>query len=182
MPLYTRTGDDGTTAFADGRRARKDDPLVEAFGALDEANCHIGLARDGIVDSELDAALGFVQQRLFDCAAAIAAACGHGSPRPLPDAADTEALERVIDRYELRSGAFAGFVLPGGDASASRLQVARAVLRRAERRAVTAAAGRPEAEPALRFINRAADLLYAAARYTAAGSETPWDADAPRPA
>ncbi|MDO8964646.1 MAG: cob(I)yrinic acid a,c-diamide adenosyltransferase [Coriobacteriia bacterium] len=181
MSLYTRTGDDGMTSYADGHRARKDDPLIEAFGALDEANCHIGLARDGIVDSELDAALGFVQHRLFDCSAALSAAVGHGTPHALPDADDITALERVIDRYEERSGAFAGFVIPGGDTSASRLQVARAVLRRAERRLVTALDGATGAATALAFVNRAADLLYAAARYTASGSETPWESDAARP-
>jgi cob(I)alamin adenosyltransferase len=170
--IYTRTGDDGTTSLPAGRRVAKSDPLVEAFGALDEANSHIGLARLDVVDSELDRVLGFVQQRLFNCAAAL------GGSAVGVDAEDIAALERAIDRYTARVGGFDGFVLPGADESAARLHVARTVLRRAERAVVTA--GDASAD-VLAFINRASDLLYVAARFSAGGSEARWDAEAPRP-
>jgi cob(I)alamin adenosyltransferase len=170
--IYTRAGDDGTTSLPGGARVPKTDPRIEAFGALDEANSHIGLARLDVVDSELDRVLGFVQQRLFNCAASL------GGAAVSVDADDVAALERSIDRYTARLGGFDGFVLPGADESAARLHVARTVLRRAERAVV--AAGSASAD-VLAFINRASDLLYVAARFSAGGSESRWDADAPRP-
>jgi cob(I)alamin adenosyltransferase len=170
--IYTRTGDDGTTSLPGGARVPKTDALIEAFGALDEANSHIGLARLDVLDSEMDTVLGFVQQRLFNCAAAL------GGAAVGVDADDIAALERAIDRYTARIGGFDGFVLPGADESAARLHVARAVLRRAERAVVSAGSASADV---LAFINRASDLLYVAARFAAGGSEARWDADAPRP-
>jgi cob(I)alamin adenosyltransferase len=170
--IYTRTGDDGTTSLPGGSRVPKTDPLIEAFGALDEANSHIGLARLDVLDSELDTVLGFVQQRLFNCAAAL------GGAAVGVDAEDVASLERSIDRYTARVGAFDGFVLPGADESAARLHVARTVLRRAERAVVAAGTADPHV---LAFLNRAGDLLYVAARFSAGGGEKHWDADAPRP-
>lgn len=170
--IYTRTGDDGTTSLPDGTRVPKTDPRIEAFGALDEANCHIGLARLDLVDSELDRVLGFVQQRLFNCAAAL------GGAAVAVDAEDVTALEHAIDHYAGMLGGFDGFVLPGSDESAARLHIARAVLRRAER--AIAAVGSEDAN-VLAFVNRASDLLYVAARFSGAGNEYRWDAEAPRP-
>lgn len=170
--IYTRTGDDGTTSWPGRGRVGKDDRLIEAVGALDEANSHLSLARIDIVDSELDAALSFVQQRLFNCAAAL------GGAAVSVDGEDVAALERAIDRFSARSGGFTGFVLPGCDEASARLHVARTVLRRAERALVATAAASPQV---LAFVNRASDLVYAAARYTCGSGETRWDAEAPRP-
>lgn len=180
MPIYTRHGDDGTTSLADGTRVRKDDDAIEFFGTLDEANSHIGLARVHVVDSDLDAVLAFVQHRLFNCAACAATAQPtQGVPKV--DAADVAALEAAIDRYVEHNKGLAGFMLPGCDEASARLHVARTVLRRAERRAVTLAAGAPVPPEVLAFLNRAGDLLYVAARYVGAGGECPWQPDAPRP-
>jgi cob(I)alamin adenosyltransferase len=170
--IYTRTGDGGTTSLPKGTRVPKTDPVIEAFGALDEANCHIGLARLDLVDSELDRTLGFLQQRLFNCAAAL------GGSAVGVDAEDVAALEHAIDRYTARLGGFDGFVLPGSDESSARLHVARAVLRRAERAVVAAGVGDAQVHA---FINRASDFLYVAARFSAGGADSAWDAEAPRP-
>ena len=178
--IYTRTGDGGSTSIVGGKRVSKSDPHVAFYGALDEANCSIGFARVHVLDSGLDAALEFLQQRLFNCAA-----CALG-PKPAPgapqvDAADTSALEMAIDHYTSRSGGFEGFVLPGCDEASARLHLARTAVRRAEREAVALAAVDPLDNEVLAFLNRASDLLYAAARWVGAGGECAWDPDLDRP-
>jgi cob(I)alamin adenosyltransferase len=178
--IYTRTGDDGTTSSVGGARVRKDDPRIDFYGALDEANCHVGLARIDLVESGLDAALGFIQHRLFNCGA-----CALGGTEvptgPRVDAEDIASLEAVIDRYTARTGSPFGFSLPGCDEVSARLHVARAVMRRAEREAVRLSETEPVDPLVLAFLNRASDLLYVAAHYMGAGNECSWRPDAERP-
>jgi len=117
--IYTRTGDEGSTALPDGTRVRKDDPRIELFGALDEANCLIGLARVNVVDSDVDAVLEFLQHRLFNCSACLAL----GQPSqtmPAISAEDITALETAIDRFTDRLGGFRGFTLPRASSPAIR--------------------------------------------------------------
>jgi cob(I)alamin adenosyltransferase len=178
--IYTRTGDDGETSLPDGTRIGKDDPRIELFGALDEANCAIGFSRVHVLDSSLDAWLEFLQHRLFNCGA-----CALGKkPEPgAPDvsADDVAALEAAIDHYSSRAGGSKGFVLPGCDEASGRLHLARVALRRAERAAVRACATGPIAPEVLAFLNRASDLLFVAAWWTGAGSECAWRPDAEPP-
>ena len=174
--IYTRGGDDGTTSLAGGARVRKDDPAIELLGALDEANSLIGLARVGVVGSDIDDVLGFVQQRLLNIGAAVAGGTG-----VLVSAEDVTALEAAIDRFTTKMGGFEGFVLPGCDEASARLHVARAVLRRAERAAVRARQEDLVPANVLPFLNRASDLLYVTARQAGAGNDCRWDPDAPRP-
>jgi len=174
--IYTRTGDDGTTSLADGSRVAKDSARIELFGAIDEANCHIGLARVHVVDSDLDEVLAFLQHRLFNCTACVATAEPTiGMPR-ITDS-DVAVIEAAIDRYAARVGGFGEFMLPGCDEASARLHVARAVMRRAERRAVTLIEHERVAPEVLAFLNRASDLLYIAARYAGAGAECSWQPD-----
>lgn len=174
--IYTRTGDDGTTSLADGSRVAKDSARIELFGAIDEANCHIGLARVHVVDSDLDEVLAFLQHRLFNCTACLATS-EPSIDMPRVSDEDVTALEAAIDRYAARIGGSAGFMLPGCDEASARLHVARAVMRRAERRAVTLIEHEPVTPEVLAFLNRASDLLYVAARYAGAGAECSWDPD-----
>jgi cob(I)alamin adenosyltransferase len=178
--VYTRTGDDGTTSLADGSRVSKDDPRVELFGAIDEASCLVGLARVNIVDSDLDAVLEFVQQRLFNCSACLANPEVTGDV-PFVRADDVKALEDAIDKYVGRMGPMVGFILPGCDEASARLHVARAVMRRAERAAVTLAAVSHVDPEVLAFLNRSSDMLYVAARYTGSGNECRWNPEAEPP-
>jgi cob(I)alamin adenosyltransferase len=181
MPtVYTRGGDDGTTSLADGTRVRKDDPRIELLGAIDEANCLIGLARVNVVDSDLDHVLEFLQHRLFNCSACLATAQpAITMPRVTPE--DTSAIEAAIDRYTDRIGGFAGFMLPGCDETSARLHVARAVMRRAERAAAHLAATEQTDRDVMAFLNRASDLLYTAARFVGAGNECRWLPEIARP-
>lgn len=178
--IYTRTGDDGSTSIVGGERVSKSDPSVAFYGALDEANCMVGFARSHVLDPSLDAALEFLQHRLFNCAAcALGAQPTPAAPRV--DAEDTAALEATIDHYSGRLGGVSGFTLPGCDEGSSRLHLARTAVRRAEREAVRLSTLEPVDPDVLAFLNRASDLLYVAARWVGAGSECAWRPDLERP-
>ncbi|MGC2409360.1 MAG: cob(I)yrinic acid a,c-diamide adenosyltransferase [Methyloceanibacter sp.] len=169
--IYTRTGDDGTTALGSGRRVAKYDLRVEAYGTLDEANAAIGLARLHTRESDpaLDAMLARIQNDLFDLGAQLC------FPDETKDArgrlavtdAQVERLEREIDELNRELQHLRSFVLPGGSPTASFLHLARTVSRRAERLMVALAArsNEPVAPTALRYINRLSDLLFVAARF-----------------
>ena len=132
--IYTRGGDKGETSLSDGSRVAKHDLRVSTFGTVDEANAHIGLARQG-VDSKLDAILLRIQNDLFDLGADLS--------RPIQTESSGKELRIVqsqIDRLEIEIdeintslNPLDSFVLPGGKPSASHLHVARTVTRRAER-------------------------------------------------
>ena len=166
MKLYTRTGDDGTTALFGGRRVRKDALRVEAYGAVDEANAALGMARSQGLDAELDKVLADLQRNLFDVGADLATP--HDAPpraalRPIGEG-DVEALERLIDRYDAEVDPLRQFIVPGGHAASAALQFARAVCRRAERAGVALMAQEEVNAVALRYLNRLSDLLFALAR------------------
>ena len=182
--IYTRTGDSGTTSTADGERLAKDAPRIEAYGTIDEANAFVGAARAFSTDARLDAILGFVQHRFYNCASSTACADPAKSAVAVSED-DTAFLERAIDELEAHTGAIHGFVLPGGGRAASLLHVARTACRRAERRLFALSKDAPVDGNVLRFINRASDLLFAAARYSnraEIGADVQWDKGAPRPA
>lgn len=186
MTLYTRRGDTGTTSLADGSKASKASARVEAYGTVDEAGALVGLARVGVSDELLGDVLRFVQHKLLACAGALASPGGTGAEAPSAvTATDVEALEHAIDTLEDRSGRFSGFVVESSDETATRLNVARAVVRRAERHAVALAEKGGVDPQVLSFLNRTSDTLFAAARYARAlsgAAEEPWDPHARPPA
>jgi cob(I)alamin adenosyltransferase len=169
--IYTRTGDDGTTALASGRRVAKYDLRVEAYGTVDETNAAIGLARLHTRDAMpvLDAMLARIQNDLFDLGADLS------YPDEAKDArgrlavtdAQVERLESEIDTLNGDLQPLRSFVLPGGTPAASFLHLARTLSRRAERLMVALASrpNEPIGPPALRYINRLSDFLFVAARH-----------------
>ena len=169
--IYTRTGDDGTTALGSGRRIAKYDLRVEAYGTLDEANAAIGLARlhTRRSDPALDAMLARIQNDLFDLGAELC------FPEETKDArgrlavtdAQVARLEGEIDELNGELQPLRSFVLPGGSPAASFLHLARTVSRRAERLMVALAArpNEPVGPAALRYINRLSDFLFVASRF-----------------
>lgn len=185
MTIYTRKGDHGTTSLADGARVSKSSVRVDAYGTVDEANSAVGLARAAITDETLDNVLHFVQQRLFNCSSSLAMPQGHeGANTPHIDVADVALLEHAIDRFESTTGPLTHFVIEAGSEPACRLHLARAIMRRAERRIVALMAEEPVDEQVLAFVNRSSDLLFSAARYanvTSGGTEELWDQHAARP-
>ncbi|HET6350724.1 MAG TPA: cob(I)yrinic acid a,c-diamide adenosyltransferase [Coriobacteriia bacterium] len=185
MSIYTRSGDDGQTSLADGSRVSKSSLRVEAYGTVDEANSAIGFARAAGADELLDSVLGFAQQRLFNCASRLATPNAESAGAVAVSAEDVAFLERAIDRFEKTSGPLAHFVVESGSELASRLHIARATVRRAERRVVNLADSEHVDAHVLAFVNRLADALFAAARYANAVAEVAeeaWDPKAEPPA
>jgi cob(I)alamin adenosyltransferase len=183
--IYTRTGDRGETSLADSSRVPKDSLRVEAYGTVDEANSWVGLARAFAADPLLAEVLDFVQHRLFNCSSNLASPPGTPWAVPTIDEADIALLEHAIDRFETATGPLTRFVLPGGAQGAAALHVARTVVRRAERRIVSLSAHEGGVDPLVqKFVNRASDLLFAAARYANnvdGRTDVTWDKARARP-
>ncbi len=163
--VTTRGGDDGTTGMADGIRLPKDDPRVEALGALDELNSHLGLLRAWMVEVSACQQIEEVQQDLFDLGAVVAR-----GQSPWRGEEKLARLERAVTDMNAALAPLEEFLLPGGPAAAAQCHVARAVCRRAERRMV-ALPGLPKTARA--YLNRLSDFLFVLARTLAAEEEAP---------
>ena len=171
MKVYTRRGDDGTTGLLYGGRVDKDDLRTEAYGTVDEAVSALGLSRVvAKADLELHRDLLELQNGLFVAGAELATApeaAGRleaGISKVSPEMV-TE-LEQTIDRYMEQIELRPKFVIPGGTELSARLDVARAALRRAERRVVDLKlAGELADDTVLHYLNRASDAIWAMARY-----------------
>jgi cob(I)alamin adenosyltransferase len=170
--IYTKKGDDGTTSLWYGGRVAKSDVRTDAYGAVDEAGSALGVARAlcGPDDGELAADILRIQNELFVAGAELATApdaagrLEDGVSRVTDEMAD--ALDAVIDRYMDRVSLPPKFVIPGGTALSAQLDLARAIIRRAERRVVALKeADGLSSEAVLRFLNRASDAAYAMARF-----------------
>jgi cob(I)alamin adenosyltransferase len=179
MKIYTKTGDSGLTGLFAGPRVRKDDVRIEAYGAVDELNAFIGLARTQALPAEIESCLARVQNELFAVGAELATPdpVKHGTALIGP--AHAEALEQAIDALEANLPPLRQFVLPGGASSAAHLHVARGICRRAERRVITLA-GEDAAsfQNVLIYLNRLGDYLFVAARWanhSAGATEIPWN-------
>jgi cob(I)alamin adenosyltransferase len=169
--IYTRTGDDGTTALGTGERRKKYDLRIAAYGTLDETNAAIGIVRLHTAgDASLDAALANIQNDLFDAGADLTMP-GKGKG---PDGARltvTEKqvawLEGEIDRLNAELAPLRSFVLPGGNAAAAYLHLARTICRRGER-LIAELKDRPSedvGDDVLKYVNRLSDYLFVASRY-----------------
>jgi len=169
--IYTRTGDKGRTRLSTGEEVDKYNPRVEAYGAVDETNACIGLARlhtknDGV----LDAILERVQNDLFDLGADLAAP-ERGSPLPWEALrivqGQVDRLEQELDSLNDQLDDLTSFVLPAGSPASAALHLARTVCRRAERTSVYLAQieGETVSEPVIRYLNRLSDLLFVASRW-----------------
>jgi cob(I)alamin adenosyltransferase len=170
--IYTRTGDQGTTALGDGTRLPKFDLRITAYGTVDETNAAIGVARQmlGPNDHAADVMLQRIQNDLFDLGAALCVP-DRGEPLPYEPLRMSDAqvvwLETEIDRMNAELKPLTSFVLPGGTPAAAALHMARTICRRAERNMVELAArtDEPVSTSALKYMNRLSDLLFVASRY-----------------
>jgi cob(I)alamin adenosyltransferase len=167
--IYTRGGDTGQTSLGDGSRVSKLDPLVRAYGAVDELNSLVGWAQVEV----RDARLGRIQNELFDLGADLSVpfAADDGKLRITQAAVDR--LERDCDEANAGLPELRSFVLPGGSEAAGRLHVARATCRHAEREVLACAAERELNPLALVYLNRLSDLLFILARAANAGGDEP---------
>jgi len=173
--IYTRGGDKGETSLGDGSRVSKLDPLVRAYGAVDELNSVLGWANVQVADERLRR----IQNELFDLGADLSVPFepDDGKLRIAQEAIDR--LEQECDETNALLPELKSFVLPGGTEVGSRLHVARAVCRRAESVALWAASERPVNPLVLVYLNRLSDLLFILAR--AANAEAGVDGPLWRP-
>jgi cob(I)alamin adenosyltransferase len=166
--IYTRTGDDGTTALGSGERRPKHDLRIAAYGTVDETNAAIGVVRLHLKDQrDLDAMLGRIQNDLFDLGADLAVPQREGKAERLRVlSSQVERLERDIDTLNAALSPLTSFVLPGGTPAAAYLHLSRTICRRAERIMVELAAkpDEPVGDAAIQYINRLSDFLFVASR------------------
>lgn len=167
--IVTKAGDGGKTRLATGEPVSKASARVEAYGAVDEANSAIGVARlHTTADALLDPILDRAQNDLFDLGADLATPeTGEKLPyEPLRvQESQVARIEAEIDALNAKLSPLTSFVLPGGTAAAAHLHVARAVMRRAERAIVALAETEKVSAEAIKFANRMSDLLFVAARW-----------------
>jgi cob(I)alamin adenosyltransferase len=175
--IYTRTGDDGSTALADGSRTAKTDPRLAAYADTEEANCAIGMAITfGELTPDISALLLRVQNELFDVGADLANPITDAPP-PYPplriDEAYITRLETECDAYNADLPTLRSFLLPGGSPGTTLLHMARTVTRRAERSAWAAAAEHGDSVSPLpaRYLNRLSDLLFILSRAANSGHD-----------
>ena len=173
--IYTRTGDDGTTALGDGSRTAKTDSRLAAYADVDEANCAIGVAITfGELPADIATLLARVQNEMFDVGADLCNPITEAPP-PYPplriDDSYITRLESECDSYNADLPTLRSFVLPGGSPGSTLLHVARTVTRRAERSAWAAADEHGDAVSPLpaRYLNRLSDLLFILSRVANAG-------------
>jgi len=160
---YTGTGDKGETSLYGGSRVGKENPRVEAYGAVDELNSHIGLVRAWVKDQRIEAILRTIQRDLFvlggDLATELATA-----KIPRIEKNHVSSLEKVLEGVHGELKPLRRFVLPTGGVVGAGLHVARSVCRRAERRVAALAKAESINPEAIRYLNRLSSLLFDLAR------------------
>lgn len=170
--IYTKTGDDGTTALGSGERVPKNNARITAYGTVDETNAAIGVARLQIPVDQAAVAemLARIQNDLFDMGADL---CVPDNGEPLPytplrlKSAQVDRLEREIDAMNGEMAPLASFVLPGGSPAGAALHLARTICRRAERciMELKFTDGEHVSDAVTHYINRLSDHLFVASRY-----------------
>ena len=188
MRIYTRGGDQGQTSLIYGRRIQKDDPVVEAYGNVDEANSCIGLAISALPTDESFEDLRLmcrrIQRDLFDVGRDLATPEDKRDTFYVSDD-DVTLLESMIDMLDKENPPLTQFILPGGNLAGATFHFARTVTRRAERSVVALQSPNQGASPAAaKYLNRLSDFLFVAARtvnFRTATSEDTVDFSGPKP-
>lgn len=181
--VYTRGGDKGKTSLVGGVRVDKASVKLDSYGAVDELNCLVGIARtaiesdarlDGAVREELDLSLRLVQNKLFDVGSILATPAGKPYPG-MPSLTDADAtdLEKRMDAMQTSLEPLKSFCLPGGTAANAALHHARAVCRRAERDIFRLAREEAVDMQLVKYVNRLSDFLFVMARYAARKAGAP---------
>ena len=165
--IYTKTGDDGTTALGGGQRVEKDSLRIETFGTVDELNAQIGVAIASGLEASLTEHLTRVQNELFHLGSDLCVLEADKAARPVPriEEKHVRALETEMDRMTEALGPLTNFILPGGSLGAGNLHVARTVCRRAERLAVALAREEAIGPFVVKYLNRLSDALFVMSRW-----------------
>lgn len=165
MKIYTRTGDDGNTSLAGGRRVPKFHPRVEAYGSVDELISWIGLLRDFPGNESRKEIMIYIQHQLMKCAATLATEEENGKKDEyLPDKACISIVEEEIDKMEAKLPPIRKFILPGGHLLVSYCHIARCVCRRAERSVLKLNSTENISDIIFKFLNRLSDYLFILSR------------------
>ena len=174
MKIYTKFGDSGETALYGGTRIGKDASRIEAIGAVDELNAHIGYAQTLIDDVDLSDLMAQIQNHLFAIGADLATPTTHTKATEFRIAADfTRVMETAIDTLSEELPPLTNFILPGGCPAGAILHIARVVCRRSERRVVHLAHEEEVNSEIIRSLNRLSDLLFVLARTVNFRAEAP---------
>ena len=181
--VYTRTGDDGTTALGSGQRVSKDSLRIEAYGTVDELNSQIGVALSAGAHESVAAALRTIQNELFHLGSDLCILEEDKKRLPAPKIEERHvlALEKLMDRLSEDLSPLENFILPGGSPAAAALHVARTVCRRAERRVLTLSRQERIGPHAVRYLNRLSDALFVMARHenkASGAADVLWDSRA----
>jgi cob(I)alamin adenosyltransferase len=181
VKIYTKAGDEGLTGLLGPGRFRKDDPRIEAYGAVDELNAAVGIARAAGPDADADRRLARVQDDLFVVGSALADPDPEGPFHQAVKPEYAEALEAWIDELEATLEPLTQFILPGGTPAAASIHLARTVCRRAEREVVRLTHREGESVPSeiIVYLNRLSDFLFVLARAVnarAGVADAPWTA------
>ncbi|MCL4247060.1 MAG: cob(I)yrinic acid a,c-diamide adenosyltransferase [Anaerolineae bacterium] len=166
MKIYTRTGDDGTTALFSGGRVPKYHPRVEAYGTVDEMNSVLGVARALKPSPDTEAYLTHVQSQLFHLGADLATMLDSNNARAIR-ITETQVrwLEESIDALTAQLPPLAAFILPGGTPAAAQIHIARTICRRVERLVAQLAGQEAVNANLLPYLNRLSDFLFTLARW-----------------
>ncbi len=172
MKIYSKTGDDGTTALIGGTRVAKHHLRIESYGTVDELNSWIGLINDHAIDDNSKKILSWVQDRLFTIGAILAtdpekAVLKNGKNRLEINTitlSDIHRLEQEMDAMDEKLPPLSHFILPGGHVTVSHCHIARTVCRRAERLATHIYEHAPYDKNVLIYLNRLSDYLFVLAR------------------
>jgi cob(I)alamin adenosyltransferase len=178
MKVYTKTGDEGTTALFGGQRLLKSALRIDAYGTIDELNSYLGWLRDQAVNGSRKEILIEIQDRLFTIGSILATAPGNTKVKiPSLGEGDVLFLEQEIDKMDEQLPPMKFFVLPGGHEAVSLGHVTRTVCRRAERLVIGLHEQSPVDAPVLKYLNRLSDYLFVLCRMMAHElriEETPW--------
>jgi len=178
MKIYTKTGDNGTTALFGGKRVSKADLRIDTYGTVDELNSYIGLLRDQPTNFPRKNVLVEIQDRLFTIGSILATEPGNTKVKvPSLSEGDVTVLEKEIDAMEAQLPPMKNFILPGGRESVSFCHIARTVCRRTER-LVIALDAQEKVDPVIvQYLNRLSDYLFVLSRKMTAellAEEIPW--------
>lgn len=181
--VYTRTGDDGSTALGGGQRVPKESLRVAAFGTADELNAQLGVALASGVSERLQQPLATIQNELFHLGSDLCILEEDKQRFKVPciEARHVDALEALMDELQPIVGPLENFILPGGSLAAAHLHVARTVCRRAEREATALSREEAIGPFVIRYLNRLSDALFVMARYENHARNVPdvlWDSRA----
>lgn len=165
--IYTRTGDEGTTALGGGQRVGKDALRVQSYGVVDELNAQLGVVLAVGLCDRLTDVVASIQNELFHLGVDLSFPEQERATRPLPGIEHRHVvrLEQLIDELNEVVGPLQNFILPGGSVGAAHLHVARTICRRAERQVVALARQDAVGDQVLPYLNRLSDALFVMARY-----------------